>query len=136
MSTAPFTNEEKSEVYRYLGYADFVAQGQTIQLGFPAQSHALWLVRNSFDKISETARALVRRDLCELRDIEAQLRDARSRMKANRLDGLEINRKEVQNLRREYKNWRRMLANDLGVFPNPVELPLDGGGGVNARRVH
>ena len=134
MSTEPFTREEETEILRFLGYPDWETLAQSIQLGFPAASQPLFLVRDSFQRMAPTARIQIRRDLAELRDIECQMSDARSRFRASSLNGLKVNPREIHALRSEFTFWRRRLADDLGVVPNPYsQIEYAGMGGINAK---
>lgn len=137
MSQAPFNAEETTEILRFLGYPDWVSTAQSIQLGFPSTSQPLFLVRDSLKRISPTARAHVRQYLCELRSIEAQMSDARSRFEATQLDKLHVNPREIAQLNQQYVFWRRRLADDLGVVPNPYsQIDYNGlAGGMTAKVV-
>jgi hypothetical protein len=135
MTTSPFTDEEKTEILRFLGYADWASLAQSIQLGFPAASQPMFLVFDSFKRITPTARAQVRHDVGELRCIEQQLSEARNRFRAMELEGLKLNPREPMQLRQELSYWTNRLADDLGVKANPysqmgyVGMP----GGINAK---
>lgn len=135
MSTAPFNEEDVSDILRYLGYPDWVSLAQSIQLGYPAASQPLFLVRDSLDRLTPTARERVRIDLCELKSIDSQLSQGRGRLRATQLGNLSLNPRELQQLRVEYLFWQRRLADDLGVVPNPYsQLQFLGmPGGVSAR---
>ena len=135
MSQAPFTAEETTEILRFLGYPDWVSAAQSIQLGFPSTSQPLFLVRDSLTRISAPARARVRMYLCELQSVEAQISDARTRFPAVQLGELVISPQEINHLNQQYTYWRRRLADDLGVFPNPYSQidRLGPGGGINAK---
>ena len=135
MSTAPFTDDEVTDILRYLGYPDWASVSQSIQLGFPAASQPLFLVRDSLGRVTPTARARVRIDLCELRAIDVQLGEGRTRLRASQLGNLTINPKELHMLRTEYIFWQRRLSDDLGVIPNPYsQLQFLGmPGGMSAR---
>lgn len=96
----------------------------------------MYLVEGAFDRITNEALATVRKDLCELESIENQLGEARGRLSAEQLGNLKVNMKELPMLRRELVWWALVLANDLGVGPNPFSamqcLGGAGGGGRNA----
>lgn len=95
----------------------------------------MYLVEGAFDRITDAALVSVRRDLCELESIERQLSQARGRLKALELGNLKLNPNELPALRREMVWWALVLANDLGVGPNPFSAMeiLGSGGGRNAR---
>lgn len=135
MSTEPFNAEETTEIYRFLDYPDWQSVAQSVQLGYPAAGHPLFLVRDSLQRISAPSRAVVRTYLCELRAIECQLRGARGRMKATRVGEVGINANEAAQLRTEYKFWKLRLSDALGVQPNPyAQMQYAGmGGGLNAK---
>jgi hypothetical protein len=130
-----FTDEQKNRILHFLGYPEWKSLAQSIQLGYPAASQPLFLVYDSFVRIAPAAVPTVLADLCECESIEAQLRDARSRMKALRLGELQTNPQETAMLRKELVFWTRRLADDLGVVANPysqIEY-LGMGGGMNAK---
>lgn len=131
-----FTEQEKGRVLHHLGYPSFSSLSNGIQLGFPAGAQPLFLVEQSFVRLSDAGEESVRADLCQCEDIEAQLADARSRMKARKLGELEMNAAESTQLRGELEWWRDRLADDLGCARNPYSNAYGfggGGGGINAR---
>ncbi len=94
----------------------------------------MYLLEGAFDRVTNAALESVRTDLCNLESIEAQLSEARGRLSAEQLGNLKVNMKELPMLRRELVWWALVLANDLGVGPNPFSAMeiLGGGGGRNA----
>jgi len=132
-----FTDREKARVKHHLGYPDWVALASSIQLGFPAGSQPLFLLEQSFNRLTEGGEEAVKIDLCNCEDIERQLGDARSRFKAKKLGELELNGMEPRQLREELTYWRQKLADDLGVVQNPYSQSAYEGmpGGINAKVV-
>lgn len=130
-----FSDSEKTRVLHFLGYPDWQSLASSIQLGYPASTQPLFLVRDSFQRLSPEGEQAVRRDLCQCEAIEAQLADARSRMRVTKIGEIEVNARESQALRGELTFWTRRLADDLGVFPNPYSQMdyLGMGGGMNAK---
>jgi hypothetical protein len=130
-----FTEAEQADILRFLGYANWASLAQSIQLGYPAAGEPLFLVLDSFKRIKPASRALIRKDLSELRCIEEQLSGARRRMRATSLEGMVMNPRESAQLRQELVFWTRRLEDDLGVVHNPFSqmgyrgLP----GGLNAK---
>lgn len=118
-----------------LGYPSWQSLAQSIQLGYPAASQPLFLVYNSFNRLTPQGEENVRKDLCQCEAVEAQMADARSRMKATKLGELALNPVETTQLRNELTFWTRRLADDLGVVPNPYSQMnyLGYGGGVNGK---
>lgn len=135
MSTAEFTDDEKAEILRFLGYPDWQSMASSIQLGYPAASQPMFLVVDAFHRLSPSARALVRRDVGELRCIEDQMSAARDRMRATKLEGISLNPNETRQLRQELEYWTVRLEDDFGVKRNPTASFSGGGmpGGINAK---
>jgi hypothetical protein len=136
--THPFTKTEQAEILRYLGYADWQDLAQSFQLGLPADSQPEFLVREGFDRISPEARALVRRDVCELRDIELQRSQARRRAVATKVGDLMVDtREEIKILNAERTYWTNKLANDMGnVYYNLWAADRVGGYSQRNRRTY
>jgi hypothetical protein len=114
-----FEPSEKARIKHFLAYPDWVALAQSIHLGYPSASQPAYLVDDAFHRMSAGGESSVRTDLCELEDIEAQKRDARSRYKARKLGALETNPDEQRMLDRDMTYWSLRLASDLGVVTNP-----------------
>lgn len=131
---APFTTEERTRISHFLSYPKWEKLAQSLQLGFPATSQPEFMLDRAFDLVSPTARDTVRQDLCECEAIEAQLRDARSRYRAKKLDKLELNEDERWLLLQDMHYWTNRLADDLGVVRNPYSQAVftGMGGGINA----
>ncbi len=130
-----FTPEEEARILHHLGYADWQSLAQSIQLGYPAATQPLFLVRDSWNRLTPAGEASVRRDLCQLEAIECQMGDARSRFKTKKVGEVEMNPMEPAMLRNEFLYWQRRLADDLGVVPNPYAQATYLGmpGGINGR---
>jgi hypothetical protein len=132
-----FTADEQTRIKYFLSFPDFLALAQSFQLGYPAASQPLFLVDDSFKRITPQGEFSVRRALCECESIEAQLSDARSRFKARKLGELELNPNETKMLRRELLYWTTRLADSLGVVSNPYSQMMYQGimsmGGVSGR---
>ncbi len=126
-----FTEIEKARIRHHLGYPSFSSLAQSIQLGYPAVSQPLFLVDDSFNRMTLEGEDAARRDLCQCEDIEGQLSNARTRFKATQLGDLVVNREEPLQLRQELRYWRETLASDLGVVINP-NAPATYYGAMNA----
>jgi hypothetical protein len=131
-----FSELEKGRIRHFLSYPSFSSLSQSIQLGYPAASQPLFLLDDAFKRLTPEGEVSVRNDLCECESIERQLSGSRTRFKALKVGGIEVNDSEPDKLRRELKYWGARLASDLGVTPNPYsefEHQNAGGGGINAR---
>ena len=132
----PLNITEKAKILRFLGYPNWTSLAQSFQLGFPSEGQPEFLVRLAFDRIAPESLDLIRKDLCELEDIEAQLTESRRRMRATQLGNLHINRSEAAELRREMRYWTQRLADDLGTYTNPwsnFSINPGGNGNMNAK---
>jgi hypothetical protein len=131
-----FTEQEQARIKHFLSYPDWVSLSQSIQLGYPAASQPLFLVDDAFKRLTEGGEYSVRKDLCECEQIECQISDARSRLKAVKIGNLELNPNETRQLRQELLFWITRLADDLGVVSDPYSQMMYknimGMGGVNA----
>jgi hypothetical protein len=125
---AALTPTEEAKALRYLGYPNWSALAASYQLGYPAPSQPEYLVRDSFVRINDEGLAQVRIDLCQLDSIQAQIAEARGRMKASKIGNLTINQDEIPQLRREFNEWKAQLATDLGVYRNPYDQTGRSGG--------
>jgi len=132
----PLNQTERSRIKHFLEYPDWTSLAYSVQLGFPASSQPMYLLEGAFDRVTNAALESVRKDLCQLESIEHQLGEARSRLSAEQLGNLKVNMNELPMLRRELVWWALVLANDLGVGPNPfsaMEILGGSSGGRNAR---
>ena len=132
----PLNQTERSRIKHFLEYPDWTSLAYSVQLGFPASSQPMYLLEGAFDRVTNAALESVRKDLCQLESIEHQLGEARSRLSAEQLGNLKVNMNELPMLRRELVWWGLVLANDLGVGPNPfsaMEILGGSSGGRNAR---
>ncbi len=130
----PFTDQEKARVLHHLGYPSFASLSNSIQLGYPAASQPLFLVEQSFARLTPGGEANVREDLCQCEDVQQQLVGARGRMKVCNVGEMKMNPLESAQLRRELAYWRTKLADDLGCSFNPYSNAAIGGDSiVNAK---
>lgn len=129
-----FTDQEKARVLHHLGYPSFQSLSNGLQLGFPAGAQPLFLVEQSFQRLSPGGEDSVREDLCQCEDIERQMMSSRGRMKTTEVGEVKLNPREPMQLRQELAYWRTKLADDLGASFNPYSnaaMGGEGGGGVN-----
>ena len=134
--SALFTDEERADILRFLGYPNYTDQiTATIQLGFPGVlAQVVFTIVANMDRISSASREVVRAYLCELRSIEAQQSAARSRMRATSIGEIRTNPLESAMLEGEFSRWRAKLADAFGTVPNPYAQQR-GGAGINGRSV-
>lgn len=139
MTIPTLTEEERVRVRYHLGYLN-VSPVSAIGLGYPSAQHALFLVENSMDRLIPAAVSRLREIVSTLDQIECQMRDALSRLKAAsvgevKLRGSAGDASEGDLLEREYRRWAERLADHLGVSLNvysarfsaasdPINLPV------------
>jgi len=114
-----FSEVERDRILHFLGYPEWKALAQSIQLGYPMASQPLFLVYDAFLRIGAGGVASALRDLCQCEACESQIGDARSRMKAEAVGNIRLRANEADALRRELQFWTKRLADDLGVVVNP-----------------
>jgi hypothetical protein len=135
--SALFTEEERADILRFLGYPNYRDQlTASIQLGVPGVvTQVLFTIVANMDKIASASREVVRIYLCELRSIEAQQSQARSRMRATSIGEIKTNPMESALLEGEFDRWVAKLADAFGTVPNPYAIARLGGAGVNGRSI-
>lgn len=129
------TDDEKTRMLHFLGYPSWQSLAQSIALGYPAATQPLFLVYDAFLRVDNGGANNARKDLCQCEAIEAQLGDARGRMKVTGVGNIAMNRAETSQLREELQFWTKRLADDLGVCANPYsQMSYQGmSSGINAR---
>lgn len=127
-----FTDHQKSRIKHFLKYPDWQSLSNGIGLGIPAGYQSMFLVEQSFQRLTSGGEQSVLVDLENLECIEKQITSARSRMKATSIGDLKVNPQEVQALTGELEEWRQRLSDDLGAPVNPYTMESRSGG-INAR---
>ena len=127
---------EQARIRDYLGYLNLNAI-QSIQLGFPAASQALFLVDSAMSRIrAEAETEVVRKLLVELDKLDQEISSGRKFLKVRRVGEVELNPdRQLPGLRREQQYWAQRLADALGVPLNTYALRWQGAG-ANMRVEH
>lgn len=130
-----FTPEEQTKIKYFLKYPDWQSMSNGVQLGIPAGAQAMYLVEQSFQRLTSFGEDQVREVLEECTQVECQIKVARKRIRAAKLGDLETNPNELRQLKIELEEWRQRLSDTLGAPINPYTLqnPSSGAGGINAR---
>ncbi len=134
-----FTDHEKGRILHFLGYPSWSSLAQSIQLGYPAASQPLFLVEDAFNRMTAEGEFSIKKDLQECECTEAQISEARARLRAATVGKIKLNQEEIGALRDELEWWSARLASDLGVAHNPYSdssykgLTNTGGSGLNAK---
>ena len=133
-SKEPLTEDERDATLRLLGYPNWAALAQAIQLGYPAASQPAFLVFDSFDRIRPESRARLRQDLCRGLAVENQIANSISRVKTTKVGEVTLREDEFEALTKRLTFWTKRIADTLGVVPNPFSQMNYSGlpGGINA----
>jgi len=135
MSGNGITDEEKVRIRHHMGYLN-ASEMSSFVLGTPAGVETQFLIESAMNRVLVAAVPLLRQLIAELDCTEAQLADARKRMKASAIGNIQINPEETKQLRNHYEEWRGKLANLLGVPVNPFDKLNAGGAGLNVPVMH
>ena len=128
-----FTDDEKGRIKYFLDYPDWADLGPAIQIGLNSISQSLFLIENSFDRISVSAERSARRVLAECECIEGEISAARKRFSTDKVDSVVMNRKEMVQLVGEMDYWVGRLASVFDVPRNALSESRSSGGAYNSR---
>lgn len=120
MADPTFTEEEKVEIRRHLGYPN-VKEASTFALGVPAGIETNFIIEGAMDRVMAAALPQIRRHIAILNKIEEQLIEDQCYLVADSVGSINIRPTEMKELRKEYLWWREGLANLLAVYPNPFD---------------
>lgn len=123
-----FTEAERAKILGFLGYPRYYALGPAISFGYPSASEPLYIAEDAFKRISPEARDLVRDDVCKLDALHCALHGAATRQGVENVGTIKYDvRAGRAQLLQEYRRQVAMLADHLGVFPNPMSQSFGGG---------
>jgi len=115
-----FNDHEKSRIRHHLGFIN-VSSGATFLLGVPGAVETQFMVERAMELVIPAAEDIVRQHVAVLDRIEAQMIDDLELLAVEGVDEIKIRRDEQARLKDEYQYWRRALANDIGINPNPFD---------------
>ena len=129
----PLTEEERVSIRHHAGYLN-VAEAMTFVLGVPAGVETQFIIEGAMNRVKESALPLLRRHLVILCTIEDQKIGDLELAAVDRLDSIDINQKEQQQLDQQYDYWVNSMCNILGVSRNPFDArKFNQTGGINVR---
>ena len=132
---AVLTEEEKASIRHHLGFMQ-VAPSTSIFMGFPAATQTSFLVETAMDHIMEAGVGRIRDDIAECDRIECEIKGARFRLQAKSVEGIDLNPQELTQLKTEYTDWAKRLADDLGVPINAYAAKFQYTGGPMPLNMH
>jgi hypothetical protein len=115
-----FTDEDKVRIRHHMGYLN-VSEVQTYSLGVPAAVETQYLIEGAMNRVLPEAEVHVFEVLSRLDAIECQMTGDLELLAVDEIGEIKVNRKEMNQLRREYRHWQWKLANALGVEPNKYD---------------
>lgn len=130
MANAVLTEEEKARIRYHLGYpqTDRVA---SVQIGVRDFGQNLFLVDAQMDRIPVAVIGIVRNLVQILDQTEANIIDAQAFLVARAAGEVDINPDHIRQLREEYANWARKLADTLGAPINQYAAAFQGVGAMS-----
>lgn len=123
---ATLNETERAKIRRYLGYPNWSSLALAWGQPFPTHIEPEYYINDALDRLSDEGLELVRGDLRQLDDIEAQISGARKRLQASKVGDITLNPDELPSLRGEMENWKRQLADDFGSLLNPFRRSIGG----------
>lgn len=132
LSGPALSEDEKARIRYHLGYPA-MSSVQTFIGGFPASIQTNFLLEGNMDKVQATSLSYVRATLTKLDAAAEQMFGDMELMAINRIDTIEVNQKEQQQLEAKYNWYRCELANYFCTIPNPFDQRFmnRSGGGIN-----
>jgi Na+/phosphate symporter len=112
---AALTDKERSRIMEYLLYPDWNNLAMIWGIFVPTHVEPQYYIRDAMDRLTDEALELVRKDLCNLEDIELQMADARKRLKASKVGDITLNPDELDALQKEFDRYVIKLANKFGA---------------------
>jgi hypothetical protein len=131
---ASLTPQEKVKVRSHCGYLN-VQEAQTFVMSVPAGVETQFIIEGAMDRILDAALPEVRRHIQILDSIEEQMVGDHELLAVEKLGEITVNTKEQYRLTQRYDYWVNSLCNLLGVYRNPFDRRIGGGGatGINAQ---
>lgn len=124
---ALLTQEEKVRVRSHLAYTNVTAVS-TYVLGTPAALETQFIIEGAMDRLLPEALTLFRQYLSVCDKILQQKIDNLENLAVSELGEIKVRPDEQQQLDRQYDYWRGKLCDMMGIFPNPWEKAISGGG--------
>lgn len=121
----PLTEQDKERCRYHMGYLG-VAAGPSISFGIPKLSQTLYLLEQSLANMIELAVPRLRSNLDVMDGIERKMIEAQDRLAAAKLEELELNKSECNQLEGEYQRWGLRLADITGAPVNPFSARYSG----------
>lgn len=113
------TQEERARIRYHLGFPN-VGNQTILALGVPAAGHPAFLLETTMNNVLPEAEPTLRGLIKQCDCVEAQLADARSRLKASVAGNVVLRGpEELEALEDQYDYWTDALVDVFGVNKNP-----------------
>jgi hypothetical protein len=114
------TEEDKNRCRSHLGYLE-VQDSQTFVMGVPAGVQTQFMIEGAFARILPSAERGMRKLLDRLDRVLEIIEESEENEQADAIGDIRLKDKAFLKLIRRYQWWQGMLANLLGVPPNPYD---------------
>lgn len=115
MSVAPLTSQEQNKIVQLLGYGSKILQAGSVIYNK--------ILNDRLNNVPDDGINFVRDWLDQVSSIEDQIKAAITRMTAEKVDDITLNKREVEMLRTERKRIAREIAAHLDI---PYQGPAQG----------
>ena len=133
------SDADKERARYHLGYME-VTVASSMHFGIPQVTDTQWMFEDAITRVMVAAEPRVVALLDQLDCIEKLMMRASGELFAKRIEGLEPNLDQPDDLEEEYVRWACRLADMLGIMPYPYSkrfATLRGGNGpgnISVRR--
>lgn len=119
------SNEERVRIRHHLGFPN-IGNRAVISLGVLAGGLPTFILESAMTNLLPEAETLMRNALTQCDCIEAQMGEARTRMKTAAVEGVILRaREELEDLEDQYDYWTSALVDFFGVIKNPWSNKLN-----------
>lgn len=131
------TKEEKVRVRAHMGYGNYTS-ASTFSLGTPAAVETAFIIEPAMDRLLPEAEPMVREYLGRLDEILSQYAGTNENLQVDELGDIKLRSDHDKALWKRFCLWQGLLANALGVPPNPYTKTQGSveGGGINTTVEH
>lgn len=117
MIAAVFTDAEKTDIRRFMGYAPYGTDANTVLFGSLVNQPGV--IEARLNRLSEEEGTIVTRYLKQLRELELAILGAASNLEDDVLGPLKRNKSEISERTALYDEWRRRLCQFFNFPPGP-----------------
>lgn len=113
-----FSEEEKARVRYHMGYLN-TDPVLTITLGVPSLTQPAFILEGALNRLPQSRAQILRMLLGRLDTLDNDIFESRRRLKVRKVDEIEMNPTEPDDLEREYVRQAKRMSDFLGAPLNP-----------------